>query len=126
MDDEFQIRATECKQLEVTTDKVGESLFGQVSRGTLAVTAKMASLTEIAALHGGYDAELIKEMMITPECGSQIACNIKWNWDIDDAETPSHLADEILALALSSCFYLRSGITQMFGLIIYPAETPGE
>ncbi|VTT59080.1 unnamed protein product [Fusarium fujikuroi] len=32
----------------------------------------------------------------------------------------------ILAIAISSCFYPRSDIREMFGLIIYPAEKPGE
>ncbi|KAF5637791.1 het-domain protein [Fusarium sp. NRRL 52700] len=116
----------ECKQLDVTTDKAGDNLFGQVNRGTLAVTSKMASLADIAALHDGDPAELIKEMMSSPDHSPQDACGIKWNWDVDHAETPSHLADNILVIALSSCLYPDSDIRDMFGLIIYPAENLGE
>ncbi|EXK36623.1 hypothetical protein FOMG_09796 [Fusarium oxysporum f. sp. melonis 26406] len=116
----------ECKHLVITTDKVGDNLFGQVSRGSLAVTTKMASLTEIAALHDGDDDELIRDMLITPEYTSQVACGIKWNWDVDNEETSSHLADKILAMAFSSCLYGRSSIRNMYGLMVYPAEKEGE
>ncbi|KAG7409592.1 hypothetical protein Forpe1208_v011676 [Fusarium oxysporum f. sp. rapae] len=116
----------ECKHLDITTDKVGDNLFGQVSRGSLAVTTKMASLTEIAALQDGDDDELIREMLITPEYTSQVACGIKWNWDVDNEETSSHLADKILVMAFSSCLYGRSSIRNMYGLMVYPAEKEGE
>jgi hypothetical protein len=116
----------ECKYIDITTDKVGENLFGQVSRGCLAVTTKMASLTEIAAVHDGNDEGLIEEMLITPEYSSQVACGINWNWDVDNAETPSHLADKILVMAFSSCLYGRSDIRNLYGLMVYPAEKEGE
>ncbi|ENH72172.1 hypothetical protein FOC1_g10006545 [Fusarium oxysporum f. sp. cubense race 1] len=116
----------EYKHLDISTDKVGDNLFGQVSRGSLAVTTKMASLTEIAALHDGDDDELIRDMLITPESTSQVACGIIWNWDVDNAETSSHLADKILVMAISSCLYGHSGSGNMYGLMVYPAEKEGE
>ncbi|RKK08706.1 hypothetical protein BFJ63_vAg11073 [Fusarium oxysporum f. sp. narcissi] len=116
----------EYKHLDISTDKVGDNLFGQVSRGSLAVTTKMASLTEIAALHDGDDDELIRDMLITPESTSKVACGIIWNWDVDNAETSSHLADKILVMAISSCLYGHSGSGNMYGLMVYPAEKEGE
>ncbi|KAF5568808.1 hypothetical protein FPHYL_2615 [Fusarium phyllophilum] len=117
---------SECKQLDITTNKDGENLFGQVSRGTLTVTAKMTSVADIAALHDGDDVELIKKVPSSPEYGPQDACGIKWNWDVDNAGTPSHFADEILVIALSSYLYARSDIRNMWGLMVYPAEKLGE
>ncbi|KAF5573011.1 heterokaryon incompatibility protein [Fusarium pseudoanthophilum] len=117
----------ECEYLDITTDKVGDNLFGQVTRGTLAVTTKVASLKEIAAQHEGEDDELMKEMLFTPEYSSQIACGIKWNWDVDVTKTPRHLAEKILVIAFSTCLYeLRSEIENLYGLMVYPAEKSGE
>ncbi|KAF4444219.1 HET-domain-containing [Fusarium acutatum] len=117
----------ECEYLDITTDKAGDNLFGQVSGGILAVTTKMASLTEIAARHEGDDDELVKEMLFTPEYRSQITCGITWNWDVDVTDTPRHLADKILVVAFSTCLYeLRSEIENLYGLMVYPAEKEGE
>ncbi|KAF5640085.1 heterokaryon incompatibility protein [Fusarium tjaetaba] len=117
----------ECEYLDITTDKVGDNLFGQVTRGTLAVTTKVASLGEIAAHCEGEDDELIKNMLFTPEYSSQIACGIKWNWDVDVTDTPRHLAEKILVIAFSTCLYeLRSEIENLYGLMVYPAEKEGE
>ncbi|KAF5687092.1 het-domain-containing protein [Fusarium circinatum] len=117
----------ECKYLDFTTEKVRDNLFGQVSRGSLALTTKMASLTEIAALNDGDDDELIKEMLFTPGYSSQTACGIKWNWDVDVTDTPRELADKILVIAFSTCLYeARSEIENLYGLMVYPAEKEGE
>ncbi|TVY73672.1 hypothetical protein Focb16_v005233 [Fusarium oxysporum f. sp. cubense] len=117
----------ECTYLDITTEKVGDNHFGQVSRGSLAVTTKMASLAEIAALHDGDDDDLIREMLFTPQYRGQVACGIEWNWDVDNAETSSHLADKILVVAFSSCLHeLRSEIRNLYGLMVYPAEKEGE
>nr|RBQ90717.1 hypothetical protein FVER53263_12401 [Fusarium verticillioides] len=117
----------ECEYLDITTDKVGDNLFGQVTRGTLAVTTKVTSLKEVAAHHEGDDDELMKEMLFTPEYSSQIACGIKWNWDVDVTDTPRLLADKILVIAFSTCLYeLRSEIENLYGLMVYPAEKEGE
>ncbi|KAF5717826.1 hypothetical protein FMUND_5557 [Fusarium mundagurra] len=86
----------------------------------------MASLTEIAARYEGDDDELIKEMLFIPKYSSQIACGIKWNWDVDVTDTPRHLADKILVLAFSTCLYERSEIENLYGLMVYPAENEGE
>ncbi|KAF5533827.1 het-domain-containing protein [Fusarium mexicanum] len=116
----------ECKYLDIT-EKVGDNLFGQGSRGSLALTTKMASLTEIAALNDGDDDELIKEMLFTPEYSSQTACGIKWNWDVDVTDTPRELADKILVIAFSTCLYeARSEVENLYGLMVYPAEKEGE
>ncbi|KAF4951369.1 hypothetical protein FGADI_7567 [Fusarium gaditjirri] len=113
--------------LDVTTETVGDNPFGQVSRGSLTITTKMASLAEIAALHDGDDGELIKEMLFTPQYRGQVACGIEWNWDVDNEETPVHLADKILVVAISSCLYeLRSEIRNLYGLMVYPAEKEGQ
>lgn len=42
-------------------------MFGQASRGTLAVTTKMAFLAEIAAVNNEDDDELNKEILFAPE-----------------------------------------------------------